>query len=82
MAVDTNSNDPEQLKCRVFAGRLPTDRMVHQDLDDIFSPYGKIKGNTITDCSIHSLTHVYPDAFYKKIWHSLYIFVWFIITLL
>ena len=43
--TDTNSNDPELLKCRLFVGRLPTDKMNRAELEEMFSVYGKVKGN-------------------------------------
>nr|XP_023652389.1 nuclear receptor coactivator 5 isoform X2 [Paramormyrops kingsleyae] len=38
----TNSNDPRDLERRIFVGNLPTTLMDRKDLEDLFSPYGKI----------------------------------------
>ncbi|KAJ8260455.1 hypothetical protein GJAV_G00182380 [Gymnothorax javanicus] len=38
----TNSNDPRDLERRIFVGNLPTNLMDRKDMEDLFSPYGKI----------------------------------------
>ncbi|TWW62290.1 nuclear receptor coactivator 5 isoform X2 [Takifugu flavidus] len=39
-----SSNDPRDLERRIFVGNLPTSDMEKKDLEDLFSPYGKITG--------------------------------------
>ncbi|KAM6928355.1 LOW QUALITY PROTEIN: nuclear receptor coactivator 5 [Xenentodon cancila] len=39
-----SSNDPRDLERRIFVGNLPTSDMSNKDLEDLFSPYGKIVG--------------------------------------
>lgn len=39
-----SSNDPRDLERRIFVGNLPTSDMEKKDLEDMFSPYGKILG--------------------------------------
>ncbi|XP_050930720.1 nuclear receptor coactivator 5 isoform X3 [Lates calcarifer] len=39
-----SSNDPKDLERRIFVGNLPTSDMEKKDLEDLFSPYGKIVG--------------------------------------
>ncbi|XP_024126295.1 nuclear receptor coactivator 5 isoform X1 [Oryzias melastigma] len=39
-----SSNDPRDLERRIFVGNLPTSDMEKKDLEDLFSPYGKIIG--------------------------------------
>ncbi|XP_068615694.1 nuclear receptor coactivator 5-like [Brachionichthys hirsutus] len=39
-----SSNDPRDLERRIFVGNLPTSDMTTKDLDEMFSPYGKITG--------------------------------------
>ncbi|KAM4583276.1 nuclear receptor coactivator 5 [Fundulus diaphanus] len=39
-----SSNDPRDLERRIFVGNLPTSDMTNKDLEDLFSPYGKIVG--------------------------------------
>ncbi|XP_070849959.1 nuclear receptor coactivator 5 isoform X1 [Chaetodon trifascialis] len=39
-----NSNDPRDLERRIFVGNLPTSDMEKKDLEELFSPYGKIVG--------------------------------------
>ncbi|XP_041837315.1 nuclear receptor coactivator 5 isoform X2 [Melanotaenia boesemani] len=39
-----SSNDPRDLERRIFVGNLPTSDMENKDLEDLFSPYGKIVG--------------------------------------
>ncbi|XP_071350718.1 nuclear receptor coactivator 5 isoform X3 [Trachinotus anak] len=39
-----SSNDPRDLERRIFVGNLPTSDMEKKDLEDLFSPYGKIVG--------------------------------------
>ncbi|XP_028854758.1 nuclear receptor coactivator 5 isoform X2 [Denticeps clupeoides] len=38
----TNSNHPYHLERRIFVGNLPTTLMDKKELEDLFSPYGKI----------------------------------------
>ena len=40
----TNSSDPKLLMSRVFIGNLPTERVSRDDLEEMFSKYGKILG--------------------------------------
>ncbi|KAK2915329.1 nuclear receptor coactivator 5 isoform X3 [Channa argus] len=42
-----SSNDPRDLERRIFVGNLPTSDMEKKDLEDLFSPYGKIVGVSI-----------------------------------
>ncbi|XP_078105154.1 nuclear receptor coactivator 5 isoform X9 [Sander vitreus] len=37
-----SSNDPREMERRIFVGNLPTSDMEKKDLEDLFSPYGKI----------------------------------------
>ncbi|XP_019214575.1 nuclear receptor coactivator 5 isoform X3 [Oreochromis niloticus] len=39
-----SSNDPRDLERRIFVGNLPTSDMEKKDLEDLFSPYGKVVG--------------------------------------
>ncbi|XP_070702884.1 nuclear receptor coactivator 5 isoform X2 [Pempheris klunzingeri] len=39
-----SSNEPRDLERRIFVGNLPTSDMEKKDLEDLFSPYGKIVG--------------------------------------
>ncbi|XP_054472772.1 nuclear receptor coactivator 5 isoform X3 [Anoplopoma fimbria] len=39
-----SSNDPRDLERRIFVGNLPTSDMEKKELEDLFSPYGKIIG--------------------------------------
>ncbi|XP_038551774.1 nuclear receptor coactivator 5 isoform X5 [Micropterus salmoides] len=39
-----SSNDPRDLERRIFVGNLPTSDMEKKDMEDLFSPYGKIVG--------------------------------------
>ncbi|XP_033482291.1 nuclear receptor coactivator 5 isoform X1 [Epinephelus lanceolatus] len=39
-----SSSDPRDLERRIFVGNLPTSDMEKKDLEDMFSPYGKILG--------------------------------------
>ncbi|XP_034726353.1 nuclear receptor coactivator 5 isoform X12 [Etheostoma cragini] len=39
-----SSNDPREMERRIFVGNLPTSDMEKKDLEDLFSPYGKIVG--------------------------------------
>ncbi|XP_041801115.1 nuclear receptor coactivator 5 [Chelmon rostratus] len=39
-----SSNDPRDLERRIFVGNLPTSDMEKKELEDLFSPYGKIVG--------------------------------------
>ncbi|XP_051269571.1 nuclear receptor coactivator 5 isoform X1 [Dicentrarchus labrax] len=39
-----SSNDPRDLERRIFVGNLPTSDMEKKDLEDLFTPYGKIVG--------------------------------------
>ncbi|XP_074524720.1 nuclear receptor coactivator 5 isoform X2 [Halichoeres trimaculatus] len=39
-----SSNDPRDLERRIFVGNLPTSDMTKKDLEDMFSPYGKVVG--------------------------------------
>ncbi|XP_065064306.1 nuclear receptor coactivator 5-like [Rhopilema esculentum] len=45
---DTNSTDPESVRCRVFIGNLNTDNVDQDDLVKHFSQFGKVVG-----CSLH-----------------------------
>ena len=46
---DTNSTDPESVRCRVFVGNLNTDKMGQEELVKHFSVFGEIRG-----CSLHA----------------------------
>ena len=46
---DTNSTDPESVRCRVFVGNLNTDKIGQEELVKYFSEFGKING-----CSLHA----------------------------
>ncbi|KAM3621071.1 uncharacterized protein V6R79_005524 [Siganus canaliculatus] len=39
-----SSSDPRDMERRIFVGNLPTSNMEKKDLEDLFSPYGKIVG--------------------------------------
>ncbi|XP_028262145.1 nuclear receptor coactivator 5 isoform X2 [Parambassis ranga] len=39
-----SSSDPKDLERRIFVGNLPTSDMEKKDLEDLFSPYGKVVG--------------------------------------
>ncbi|XP_042364284.1 nuclear receptor coactivator 5 isoform X2 [Plectropomus leopardus] len=39
-----SSSDPRDLERRIFVGNLPTSDMEKKDLEELFSPYGKILG--------------------------------------
>ncbi|MEQ2314146.1 hypothetical protein AMECASPLE_009154 [Ameca splendens] len=39
-----SSTDPRDLERRIFVGNLPTSDMTNKDLEDLFTPYGKIVG--------------------------------------
>ncbi|XP_069547180.1 nuclear receptor coactivator 5 isoform X7 [Brachyistius frenatus] len=39
-----SSSDPRDLERRIFVGNLPTSDMEKKDLEDMFSPYGKVIG--------------------------------------
>uniref|UniRef100_A0A1A7WFW4 Nuclear receptor coactivator 5 n=2 Tax=Iconisemion striatum TaxID=60296 RepID=A0A1A7WFW4_9TELE len=39
-----SSNDPRDLERRIFVGNLPTSDMTNKDLEELFSPYGKVIG--------------------------------------
>ncbi|XP_061147268.1 nuclear receptor coactivator 5 isoform X3 [Syngnathus typhle] len=39
-----SSTDPREMERRIFVGNLPTSDMDKKDLEDLFSPYGKILG--------------------------------------
>ncbi|XP_029947036.1 nuclear receptor coactivator 5 isoform X2 [Salarias fasciatus] len=39
-----SSNDPRDLERRIFVGNLPTSDMQSKDLEDMFTPYGKVLG--------------------------------------
>ena len=45
---DTNSTDPESVRCRVFVGNLNTDKIGQEELVKHFSEFGEISG-----CSLH-----------------------------
>lgn len=40
----TYSNDPKMVAARVFLGRLPTEQLTKQDIEEIFAKHGKILG--------------------------------------
>lgn len=40
----TNSTNPQDLERRLFVGNLPTDHMTREEMEEIFSKYGKIRG--------------------------------------
>jgi len=46
---DTNSTDPESVRCRVFVGNLNTDKIGQEELVKHFSQFGEIAG-----CSLHA----------------------------
>lgn len=46
---DTNSIDPESVRCRVFVGNLNTDKAGQEELVKHFSEFGEVVG-----CSIHT----------------------------
>ncbi|KAM9372180.1 nuclear receptor coactivator 5 [Phaethornis superciliosus] len=39
----TNSTHPQDLERRLFVGNLPTDHMTREEMEEIFSKYGKIR---------------------------------------
>ncbi|XP_010121021.1 PREDICTED: nuclear receptor coactivator 5 [Chlamydotis macqueenii] len=39
----TNSTNPHDLERRLFVGNLPTDHMTREEMEEIFSKYGKIR---------------------------------------
>ncbi|KYO28594.1 nuclear receptor coactivator 5 [Alligator mississippiensis] len=39
----TNSANPQDLERRLFVGNLPTDHMTREEMEEIFSKYGKIR---------------------------------------
>ncbi|XP_052638612.1 nuclear receptor coactivator 5 isoform X1 [Harpia harpyja] len=39
----TNSTNPQDLERRLFVGNLPTDHMSREEMEEIFSKYGKIR---------------------------------------
>ncbi|XP_065270475.1 nuclear receptor coactivator 5 isoform X2 [Emys orbicularis] len=39
----TNSTNPQDLERRLFVGNLPTDHMTREEMEEIFSKYGKIR---------------------------------------
>lgn len=41
---DTNINDPDLMKSRVFIGNLPIDKITKPEMEQIFSKYGNILG--------------------------------------
>ena len=43
----TNSTNPQDLERRLFVGNLPTDHMTREEMEEIFSKYGKIRGQYI-----------------------------------
>ena len=45
---DTNSNDPNAIRRRVFVGNLNTDKVTRDEVEEHFSQYGKIVA-----CSLH-----------------------------
>lgn len=45
----TNIEDPAYLNARLFIGRLPSDRCTKEELEGLFSIYGKILGVSIHD---------------------------------
>ncbi|XP_060079905.1 nuclear receptor coactivator 5-like isoform X2 [Ylistrum balloti] len=44
---ETNVNDPDLMKSRVFIGNLPYDKITKAEMEEIFSKYGKILGISI-----------------------------------
>ena len=38
----TNSSDPKMIRSRVFVGHLNTDKCSRQELEELFSPFGKV----------------------------------------
>jgi RNA recognition motif-containing protein len=38
----TNSNDPKMIRSRVFVGHLNTEKCSRSELEDLFSPFGKV----------------------------------------
>ena len=46
---DTNSTDPESVRCRVFVGNLNTDKIGQEELLIHFSEFGEVTG-----CSLHA----------------------------
>ncbi|XP_075033826.1 nuclear receptor coactivator 5 isoform X2 [Mixophyes fleayi] len=43
----TDSEDPNDLDRRIFVGNLPTNQMSREDMEGLFSKYGKISGLTL-----------------------------------
>lgn len=43
----TNSNNPDDVKSRVFVGHLNTDACEKSEVEDLFKPYGKVLGITL-----------------------------------
>lgn len=41
---NTSSNDPKLMSSRVFLGNFPADRMSRQEVEDLFSVFGKVLG--------------------------------------
>jgi len=39
---DTNSNNASSLRCRVFVGNLATDKVTKQEVEDLFSKFGRV----------------------------------------
>ncbi len=46
---ETNKNDPESVRCRMFIGNLNTDKISCEEVEKHFSKFGKIVG-----CSLHT----------------------------
>jgi hypothetical protein len=38
----TNSSDPKMVRCRVFVGHLNTDKCSRNELEELFTPFGKV----------------------------------------
>lgn len=38
----TNSNNPQLVRCRIFVGHLNTDKCSRKDVEDLFAPFGKV----------------------------------------
>ena len=41
---NTSSNDPKMLNSRVFIGNLASDKVSRQDIESLFSRFGKVLG--------------------------------------
>lgn len=41
---NTNSSDPKMLNARVFIGNLPSEKVTRLEIENLFSPYGKMLG--------------------------------------